>query len=254
MQPSGSVSAASTGSRSDSDPHRVDRRHGDVLGEPARQARDAVLGVGLALVRVAGRAVLAQRSRRRLRQLQSLVDHDTIPVAEVRDLRSSAPRRSRDLVAEDLRVAWEGDGPPGVVGVVVALRRRRCGSRCRTSPTAATRSRTSRGPGSGLGTSRTSRRRASCRTHARMVLWSSVRPIMAGMVAQVRPPCTTASRLSADAPAKISPSPRSRPSRPPLGPSGHGGSSFTRPHRMTKGRTSRTTAGSSPSRVAKPIL
>ncbi len=78
MQPSGSVSAASNSGRAGVDADRVDRRHGDELGQRARQAGDAVLRVKGALVRVAGAAVLAERDPAGADAVAALIDDDAI--------------------------------------------------------------------------------------------------------------------------------------------------------------------------------
>src|SRR5581483_3856425 len=82
--------------------HAVDRWHGDEFSKPARQPRDAVLAVELALMRIACVAVLTRRRPRGAHAVQALIDDDAVAGAQVRDFRTDFDDFAADLVAEDL--------------------------------------------------------------------------------------------------------------------------------------------------------
>ena len=132
MQPSGSASAALLGRQVAADADRVRGGHGDHLRESAGQPGDAVLGVALALVRVAGRAVLAARLAMLAHAGPPLIDDDPIADADVADSCADLLHHAGDLVPEDLRMRRERERRGRDRPCCSSRARRRCAGRCRT--------------------------------------------------------------------------------------------------------------------------
>jgi hypothetical protein len=103
------------------DAHGVGSRDAEVLTHPAGQPRDSVFGIGLALVRVSGRTVLAKGLAAAAHAVEPLVHGDAVTDAQVFHLGASRDHLPGDLVAEDLRPVGEGHGPAALVRVVVGL-------------------------------------------------------------------------------------------------------------------------------------
>jgi hypothetical protein len=101
------------------DYYNVPRWHGHELREAAGQTSDAMLRISLALVGVAGHAVLTQRLMTFADARAPLIDDDAIADAHVADVRSQLLHHARDLVAEYLRLLAERSRASGVVTVVV---------------------------------------------------------------------------------------------------------------------------------------
>ena len=102
-------------------PHRIDGRHDEDLRQPALPAGDAVLGIRLALVRVARRAVLAQRAGAGAEAVAALVEDHRVAGRQVAHLAARGLDDARHFVPEHLRRDVERDGLTETVGVVVGV-------------------------------------------------------------------------------------------------------------------------------------
>ena len=84
--------------------HGVNGRHGDKLSQSTRQSSDAMFAVKLALMRIAGLAVLTQRRAAFADAVQSLIDDDMVTDFQIRHLASLLCNMSVDLVSQNLRL------------------------------------------------------------------------------------------------------------------------------------------------------
>src|SRR5256886_1750384 len=105
------------------DPRRVHRRDRQILGQPARQAGDAVLLILLALMRVAAGAIFTRPRAPFAHTAASLIDHDAIAGPQVVHVRARCFYDTRDLMPQDLRLARERNRPAALVAVVIAVPR-----------------------------------------------------------------------------------------------------------------------------------
>src|ERR1051325_4179396 len=101
--------------------HRINSRHGNELRQTARQARNAVFSIKLALMRVSGLAVATQRSPSGGDAVQALIDDDMLANFKVRDFAANLFDATTNFMPENLRLDIKRNRLAVFVGVVVCM-------------------------------------------------------------------------------------------------------------------------------------
>ena len=101
--------------------NRVDRRHGDVFSQATRQSGDAMLSVKLALMRIAGAAVITERRAPQAHAVQALIDHHAIPGLQIPHLFADFFDAAADFVPEHLRLNVKGNRLAELIGMVISI-------------------------------------------------------------------------------------------------------------------------------------
>src|SRR6185369_15625156 len=89
--------------------------------QTARQTRNAVFSIELALMRVSGLAIATQRSPSEADAVQALIDHDMLANFKVRDFAANLFDATTNFVPENLRLDIKRNRLAVFVGVVVCV-------------------------------------------------------------------------------------------------------------------------------------
>ena len=100
---------------------RIHRRHGNKLGEPARQSGDAVLAIELTLMTILSATILTKNLAPPADAIQSLVHHDAIAFTQISNRATYLFYDAGNFVTKNLRLYRQRDLLTIFVCIVVCM-------------------------------------------------------------------------------------------------------------------------------------
>src|ERR1044072_2429237 len=104
-----------------SDLYRIHSRNSNELGQSARQSRDPVFAIKLALVTVLSATIITQNFAPATDTIQTLVHYHTIAFAQIRNRAAGLLDNAGDLVSENLRLQSKRNRLSVFIRVVVCM-------------------------------------------------------------------------------------------------------------------------------------